>query len=101
MKTFLSSAICALIIAVLLSLSSPASAVQVGGVTPIKDDKDVRGVWRATVRYQVQGHWLNNMYYTWGYAQITATTQQYCENQLQSWYGSGAQVVTFCWFDAS
>ncbi|MCB1584241.1 MAG: hypothetical protein R3E90_12150 [Marinicella sp.] len=64
---------------------------------PIIDDPAYLYHWEARVKYQ---YWYYNQQgqhtMRWNYADISGDTQSSCEYQLNSWAGSGAQVVEFC-----
>lgn len=91
----------ALLVAIATFLTAPSSVnAACTGCTyvgPVDVDLDYLYHYEARVRYQ---YWYTNAsgQYTmrWKYADISGSTQTYCEQQLASWTGSGAQVVEFC-----
>lgn len=86
----------------LLSLAFAGAAVAAppGGVIVKPVDPLPAGEWRARIRYLSPHHGQDGRYMTWKYVDITASSQTYCESQLQNWYGTGGnvQVVDFCTF---
>lgn len=65
------------------ALSSPLSAAQIGG--PIGTPPPPGGgIWTARVKWY-QPHWVNNVYYSYTYATITAATYGDCHLQLMAY----------------
>lgn len=76
--------------------AAPASAARIGGLQPVGPTPYLPGEWRARVRYVDPHHGPNGQYYTFSYLDISAQTQQGCENQLSS-LGS-VSVIEYCHF---
>ncbi|HPF74759.1 MAG: hypothetical protein H7A20_05290 [Rhodanobacteraceae bacterium] len=90
--------IISLVGATLLAATASAFAVPVGYVGGKDDviDTPYGMSWEATVRW-IQPHYgPDGRYYTYAYAHISASSQTYCQNQLNSYISSGASVVEFC-----
>ena len=84
------------------AISGPVSAARIGAGTvgPVGPTPYVPGVWRAKVRYLNPTRNPDGTYSTFGYINITADTQAYCDGQLASLLGTpGTAVETACWFD--
>lgn len=80
------------------AVAAPASAARIGGLQPVGPTPYVPGEWRARVKYVDPHEGRDGQYYTFSYLDITAQTQQGCENQLSS-LGS-VSVIDFCHFVA-
>lgn len=99
MKSLIATFAMTLLIA---AASVPASAARIGDGTagPVGPTPYVPGVWRAKVKYVNPIKHPNGTVSTFSYIDITAESQTYCENQLNSLTSTpGITVVTYCWHD--
>jgi hypothetical protein len=81
-----------------IALSAPVSAERIGGpvVGPPPPPPPPGAMWTAVVRWY-QPQWINNVYYTYTYATITASTYGSCHMQLMSYAASSnVQVMRWC-----
>lgn len=70
---------------VLLAASAaPASAARIGGLQPVGPTPYVPGDWRARVKYSDGHYGPDGRYFSFTYVDITAPTQEGCDNQLDS-----------------
>jgi hypothetical protein len=90
MKNLLSTLVITLLCAV---AAGPASAAQIGGLSPVDPTPWVPGEWQARVR-QVKPHRVGDQYYTFQYFTVVAQTQQGCDQQLASM--QNVTVVEYC-----
>ncbi|ROU07263.1 hypothetical protein [Lysobacter enzymogenes] len=100
MKQSLTTLLSARLSAVLLGLALAGAAVAAppGGIGNPPQPQPA-GTWQAKVKYLSPHTAPDGRRLTWKYADIVATTQEYCDSQLQSWYSSGNTVVVeYCHF---
>lgn len=76
--------------------AAPASAARIGGLQPVGPTPYVPGEWRARVKYGDGHYGPDGRYLSFTFLDITAQTQQGCENQLSS-LGS-VTVIDYCHF---
>lgn len=70
---------------VLLAASAaPVSAARIGGLQPVGPTPYVPGDWRARVKYSDGHYGPDGRYFSFTYVDITAPTQEGCDNQLDS-----------------
>jgi len=99
MKQSLTTLLPAHLRAVLLGLAlagasaGAAVAAPPGGIGNQPQPPQPAGTWQARVKYLAPGTAPDGRYLTWKYADIVASSQEYCDSQLQSWYASGNTVV--------
>lgn len=94
MKFLLSTIAMALLIAA--ASAAPASAARIGGLQPVGPTPYVPGEWRARIKYGNGHYGPDGRYYSFTYVDITAPTQEGCDNQLDS-MGS-VTVIDYCHF---
>jgi len=101
MKQSLTTLLSARLSAVLLGLALAGAAVAAppGGIGTQPQPPQPAGTWQAKVKYLSPHTAPDGRRLLWKYADIVATTQEYCDSQLQSWYSSGNTVVVeYCHF---
>jgi len=86
----------AMIALIAAASAAPASAARIGGLQPVGPTPYVPGEWRARVKYVDPHPGRDGQYHTFSYLDITAQTQEGCENQLSS-LGS-VSVIDYCHF---
>ena len=88
-------------LAVMALAGGVGSAVAIDHNAPVKPSpRDPGpGVYKATVRWVSPHYGPDGRYYTYEYEHIVRSTHPYCDQAVQSFINSGAQVVTFCYFD--
>lgn len=101
MKKSLTTVLPASLATVLLGLALAGAAVAAppGGIGTQPQPPQPFGTWQAKVKYLSPHTAPDGRRLTWKYADIVASTQEYCDAQLQSWMSGGnASVVEYCHF---
>lgn len=92
LTTWLPARLCTVALGLALAAGA-AVAAPPGGIGTQPQPPQPAGTWQAKVKYLAPGTAPDGRYLTWKYADIVASTQEYCDWQLQSWYSSGNTVV--------
>lgn len=92
-------AIIAAATALVLGAVAPVFATTVGGGVVKSPDpvQPVFGTFKAEVKYVDPHYGPDGRYMTYSYSELTASSMEYCQNQLSAVLANGnVQVVTWC-----